>query len=209
MSDSHLDTNQLLAHIEGDGGEPSFAKHLAHCDSCSGKLKDLVTLLQAFDSARLPELSPALVETTLARLRSEFAATSSTDVLGAAIAALAERLGRGFREFTASLVPETLTPSLQFRGGGPGGTQLYRTDDYELVIGVGQAGTKATALRGQVIPRKGSELPAHGRALLAQADTVLEAEVSEMGEFSFDPAPVDPASLAILLGEDLIRVDIG
>ena len=211
MSDSHLDTNRLLASIESGDGEsgssrPADTEHLAGCVSCSGRLEDLRHLLAAFDAARLPELSPALVESTLARLREEFGAGQATDRIGAAIAAIAERLGHRFREIRGFWNFDTLIPSQQFRGGVRANTWLYRTDEYELVIGVGEAGE--TALRGQVIPRVATELPQGSRALLARADTVLEATISEMGEFSFDPAPSDPASLAILLGEDMIRVDI-
>jgi hypothetical protein len=212
MECKHPDWNEILAHLEGGEADSELASHLSTCNDCSRKAEELGDLLAAFVAARLPAPPAALVEATLQRIREELAAAPAAgiaDRLAEAIAGMTRALRRPLRECRATFVADSAKPSLQFRGGGgAAATRLYETEGYELIIGVSEAESGSAALRGQVIPKRGEALPGDGIALLGSTESVLESPVSELGEFRFDPAPVEFASLALMLGDELIRLDI-
>ncbi len=211
MTFRHPDLGEMLAHIEGNEG--NIAPHLAKCDNCASKVEELIELLDAFTAAKLPDPPAPLVEATLQRVRDEIEnSTSPVAAIGERLQQAIDKLSAAFaqpiREFQAKLDTGSLAPSPQFRGGSAGDTRLFQSEPYDLVLGVDSGEAASSALNGQVIPKLGAAIPAGAVALLAQPDALIEAPISELGQFCIAEAPDSNAQLALLIGSDLIRVEL-
>lgn len=118
-------------------------------------------------------------------------------------------LTRGLREVAASLVQESLLPSLAVRGATSAQPKLlvYETDEFAISVSF-SGPPEATRLKliGQVAPKVSPEIPSGGKIALWSDSETFFAEVNEHGEFSVDNVPRGDLHMDILLGDDCIQL---
>ncbi len=217
MGSTHPDWKEILACVEADDArapDEAVREHVETCQACSRLAGEVRRLVATFADARLPEVPPLLLEKTMAALTRELASESpvcrrAAPTRRGAIETLLRRAGETLTEVWAEMMADSLRPNHALRGATVASPRmlLYETPSHAISLSLAEcAAGSALEVTGQVTPKMSAELPTGGVAMLKSGDTVLEAGLSEFGEFVFPNVPQGEIRLEIALGESLIRI---
>jgi hypothetical protein len=206
MTSGHVEWSSLLDFIE-TGGAETVGAHLSACGPCAARAARLRRFLDVLQAASTEEPSDELIERTW-RMIADARDVNAPD-LGwtEVVARLRERLAAGVRRVAASLVADSLVPSPGVRGATTATPRMlvYETDAYGISLALCQRPT-TYELRGQVVPRRGTELPRVRSASIQIDRWTRELILSEIGELRADDLPPGELRLALRLGNDEIAL---
>ena len=156
--------------------------------------------------------SPPVPDAEAARIwrlvRARAAASTGSDVTGA-LRRLRDGLKSGWREITATLVPDALLPSLAVRGveAAQPALLVFETDAFAISLSLSSPPEQnRVRMVGQLVPKSATEIPAGGRVVVWSGRETAAGEVNEHGEFAFDGLPHGDLHMDILIGDDAIQL---
>lgn len=160
----------------------------------------------ALELAAQPAITAAEAKAVWQRVKKQAAAGAG---LGAAMRRLRDDIVLGWREVSATLVPEALVPSPAVRGSETAEPALlvYETDAFAISLSL-IAPPEANRLRliGQLVPKTAGAIPAGGKVVVWSERETSTGEVNEHGEFALDGVPRGDLHMDILIGEDAIQL---
>lgn len=201
MRSKHPSWQEILDAIERPDGGESVLAHIDECPRCAAESEEARVLLETFDAAEVRDPSSALMERTLEALRRELRSRREAE---AASTGPTGSLGAKIREVWATLVADSLKPSLAVRGATHAVPRslVYETDDFAISLSLGSRSTaKTMSVLGQLIPKRADSLPPGGRIELKAGGSLLQTQISEYGEFRFRDVPQAELEIGVCLGD--------
>jgi len=210
MSD-HFEWHEILEALEASSERTALlAAHRQQCPDCERLAAAASRLLDLLKGARLEPVPADLAARTVARICGE--ATSSEETGTATWRQLLDELRAALEEIPSRLVADSLVPSNAWRGSDQTGPQTlrYETDTYSISLSMEPTApdpdSAEALLRGQVVPLTGDTIPPVSRAILHQPDRLEEAQLDDLGEFSFRGIARAPLRLALVLGSGFVHM---
>lgn len=192
----------------GDGENLTAERdHLLTCSSCAERAKEWRALLWSL-ALSSPDPDPARVAEIWheAKRRAGLDPTSPPQTPADRFGA---KLGATFRQLTASLRAESLQPSLAVRGSSVAAPRLliFETDELAVSLSIATGpGAGRVRIVGGITPKTSRDLPRDGRVALFAGEQVIQASVTEQGEFTLEGILGGDLHLDITLGTDRIEI---
>lgn len=207
MPEKHVSWEQVLDATESPHlVDLAVQTHIRDCRQCSQLAAKIRKLLSTLTDARLPNAPESLRAKAWEALRARLAAAEDAPIRDAL-----HEGRRKLREICATLIADSLRPSLAVRGSAPGGdrTLLYETPDLTIALSLssGADGPRSEVL-GQVTPKQGNILPDEMRAVAQCGDETAETTVSNAGDFTLCDLPGDPAEVDLHVKDTCVRLTI-
>lgn len=200
----HFDWEEILDRLEGrHAAEPEFSAHLETCDPCQTLRSEARALLGAMTLAATPEPSAILRARTWAQIASESARAKLGSIAAGAMAAA--------KEILATLVADSLQPSLAVRGVTSAAPRLlvYETPEYSVSLSLQDSSASGRHdIVGNLMPKLAAEIPNGAHMQVEDHPELGSVPISEFGEFRIEGLEVVPGTmLAIDLPE--MRIHVG
>jgi len=210
----HPSWEEILNAIERpEALDGALVEHLKTCDACLPNRKEAQALLDLLESGRLPEIPPAVLDRTRARLAAAFAEDDRTRLAVTAAELLSEAVQRtkDIAADIASLVADSWQPAVGVRGVATDAQPRvlrYESGAYAITFSLVDADDGGRSILGQVVPDEGVVLPPGGSAIVQTGGTSHRAALSPHGEFRLRELTRELPELMIAVGSDRIRVPI-
>ncbi len=214
MRERHVHWDEILRALEEPEALHASARaHLDDCPQCRELEEDARELLGLLSDARLPVPPSALVARTMARIADHLAdpAGKRKSQPAGALSGLVERLRATMREIWATQVADSRVPDPALRGATLSSPRMLRYETPGYLVTLSLMPGKSETVRdvmGQLVPRQDSMLPSGTHVAVASGEGLIEAPLTETGEFRLRSVGSDIDEIGIIAGDDWIRLRI-